>query len=298
MQDAAGVEQAAASESLLDTPVDLLLDRLDGPIPSYRNLYYRWETEQWEAGAIDLFDDRRQWADLGPGVRTEYLRGLSPFTASRGSVATALVPFVDAAPDEEQQVFLTTQLADHARHLVFVDRYRTDVVDEPDDASSRAGGNEQRLEPALGGLLDALAETSGRIGGEPGDHTALVEGVVFYHLVFEGMVVLSTQRFLLDRARHEGHLPGFRHGATAVVRDLVRHIGFATAFLHEMVVADARNGQVIRSALPRFVPLALDALGSVQGTEETGTIRAQERTDYAQAWLKERLDQIGVGSQD
>ncbi|MGH2818742.1 MAG: ribonucleotide-diphosphate reductase subunit beta, partial [Actinomycetota bacterium] len=111
-------------ETLGDTPIDDVLATIDEEPPSYRDLYYRWERQQWEATAIDLSEDRRQWTEeLSEHLKRSLLWGLASFYVGEQQVTETLVPFVDAAPSEEQQVFLSTQLVDEARHTVFFDRF-------------------------------------------------------------------------------------------------------------------------------------------------------------------------------
>ena len=257
----------AGLEDLGEVPVDHLVALIDDVTPGYRALYYRWEREQWEAGTIDFTQDRRQWAkDFSPELRRSYSWGLSSFYVAQHQPTDTLVPFVDAAPTEEQQVFLTTQLADVARHAVFFDRFRTDVLDERGeeiDASEVTGV--RRLNEGLRILfLEMLLATGGSITNE-GDLESLIEGVVLYHLVIEGAVALTAQRFLLDHARAHRLLPGFRRGFTAVARDQSRHVGFAVRFLHDMVQEDGRSRAVIEGALSKMVPVGMAAFDPPDG---------------------------------
>src|SRR5688572_19692030 len=94
----------------------------------YRDLYYRWEREQWEAGAIDLSEDRTAWPLLDANRRARLIDGLTSLRAAGVRATETMGATIDAAPTEEQQVFLTTRLADVARHTVFLDRYFEEVV--------------------------------------------------------------------------------------------------------------------------------------------------------------------------
>ena len=59
MEDRAVVAGTADLEELGRIPIDDVLMTIDGDVPGYRELYYLWERQQWESGAIDLSGDRR-----------------------------------------------------------------------------------------------------------------------------------------------------------------------------------------------------------------------------------------------
>ena len=51
----------AELKELGDVPIDDVLGIIDRQTPDYRALYYRWERQQWAAGAIDFSEDRKHW---------------------------------------------------------------------------------------------------------------------------------------------------------------------------------------------------------------------------------------------
>lgn len=258
------VDAAASAElkQLGDIPVDDVLGILDRDVPSYRELYYRWERQQWSAGEIDFSDDHRQWRDtFSPELRRTFLWSLAPFYVGTEQVTNTLVPFVDAAPTEEQQVFLTTQLVDVARHAVFFDRVYSDVLgSEGADMRARVGSQMPQLN---GGsrklLLDLLPGIARLIREDRTNLELLVEGIVLHHIVVESLA-LTGQRYLLNFTREAGLLPGFRQGFTAVARDGSRHVSFGVAFLKEMVGSDDRYADIVRRKLDELTPLALSVI--------------------------------------
>ena len=239
----------------MEPVVDPMVEPLDERValdPDYRRLYYRWEREQWSAGAIDLTEDRRQWADVFTPDRRRAIRwALSSFSIS-DEITDMLVPFVDAAPTEEQQVFLTTQLADSARHIVFLDRFGSEVlVDDDGDVEARSGWQNDGWRVLSTEMLPAASEA---IASDLGNMDRLVEGITLYHLVIEGTVALTGRQFLLDHARTNDRLPGWRRGSTAIARDEARHVDFATKFLRAMIVKDRHYADVVAGMLTTAVP--------------------------------------------
>jgi ribonucleoside-diphosphate reductase beta chain len=295
------LEEAAHADlrHLGDVNIDSILALIDEPPPTYRQLYYRWERQQWEVGAIDFTEDRRHWQqDFTPEMQRAFLWGLSSCCVGEDLVPDALVPFVDVAPTEEQQVFLTTQLADEARHTVFLDRFQQEVLDE--HAGRMKEGLEGRVEgPAIAFavlLLEMLPEAAQRIATRR-DLDSLVEGVVLYHIVTVATVALTGQRFLSNYARREGLLPGFRQGFAAIARDRSRHVAFAIRFLKEMVASEPRFATVIQDAVQRTLPVAMSAMeppdGDASCWEPLGYGPA-ELTAFGLNGLSKRLRSIGV----
>jgi ribonucleoside-diphosphate reductase beta chain len=293
------VERAELAE-LARTDIDEVLSTIDQDTPDYRALYYRWERQQWSAGTIDFAEDRRQWTgEFTPEQRRSFLWGLSSFYVGEEQVTHTLVPFVDAAPTEEQQVFLTTQLVDEARHTVFFDRFYEEVLDEEGgDMKARLERQARRLNDGFRTLLlEMLPEAADAIRREPDNRDALVEGIVLYHIVIEATLALTGQRFLLDYARRNELLPGFRQGFTAVARDESRHVSFGVKFLKEMVEADRRYAGVIERALVRILPVSLTVIDPPDGDMsyfDPLPYGPSELTAFALSSLTKRLRVIGV----
>lgn len=59
-----------------------------------------------------------------------------------------------------------------------------------------------------------------------------------YHIVIEGVLALTGQKFILAWARNENILPGFRAGFTAVARDESRHVAFGARVLRDLLQQD------------------------------------------------------------
>src|SRR5437660_12009692 len=123
--------ESATLKQLQQTPIDNVLHIIDQGLvhlPTYRELYYRWERQQWRAQDLDFSADRKQWEAMSPEERTMRMYGLSSFFQGEACVTDTLAPYVTAMPDEEMRIFLTTQLVDEARHTVFFARFFNEVL--------------------------------------------------------------------------------------------------------------------------------------------------------------------------
>src|SRR5437763_7832495 len=250
---------------LQQTPIDNVLNIIDQGLvhlPSYRELFYRWERQQWRAEEIDFSPDRFQWEKMGQQERQDRLYGLSAFFRGDACVTDTLGQYITAMPDEEMRIFLTTQLADEARHTVFFARFFKEVLEI----------DKTRLEDTLENiqqymnkhlqyiLIDSLSDVAERIRQEPTNLAHLIEGITLYHVIVEGTMALAGQRGILEFYRLHELFPAFRGGFTAVARDESRHVVFGVKFLREMIQRDANNAMIVHDAVEKYTPTALAAI--------------------------------------
>src|SRR5713101_6701921 len=258
------LEEAPLSQ-LRQTPIDNVLHIIDEGLvhlPSYRELYYRWERQQWKAQDIDFSEDRKQWEAMSQDERDMRIYALSAFFQGEACVTDTLAPYVLAMPDEDMRIFLTTQLVDEARHTVFFERFFRDVmgVETGKIEDSLAFARQYMNDDLKFILIDSLTEVAERIRREPRNLAYLVEGVTLYHIIVEAAMALAGQRNMLEIYRTNNLFPAFRGGFTAVARDESRHVVFGVKFLRDMIRRDNANARVIHDAVTRYAPIAIKAL--------------------------------------
>ena len=127
---------------------------------------------------------------------------------------------------------------------------------------------------------------------DPEDFELLVRGVTVYHIIIEGFLALTGQRFNLDYSRREGTFPGFRQGFTAIMRDESRHITFGTKFLYDAVHQDSRWAGVVHDQLMQTLPLSLTLINDSDPTLFGFT--QEQINEWALRSLDKRLRVIGV----
>jgi ribonucleoside-diphosphate reductase beta chain len=294
--------ESAPLTQLQQTPIDNVLKIIDEGLvhlPTYRELYYRWERQQWQAQEIDFSGDRKQWEGMSQDERNMRMYGLSAFFQGEACVTDTLGPYVIAMPDEEMRIFLTTQLVDEARHMVFFARFFKEVL----------GVDKEKLEDALAVargymnehlkyiLIDALTEVAGRIQREPGNLAHLVRGITLYHVIVEGTMALAGQRGILDFYRVNDLFPAFRGGFTAVARDESRHVVFGVKFLREMIQRDASNARIVHDTIEKYTPIALEAISPASEQIQAMMANGDDpwmTPRYAQESLAKKLKVIGL----
>jgi ribonucleoside-diphosphate reductase beta chain len=293
---------AASLRELGDIRIDdvlLFIDRGLESMPSYLDLYRRWERQQWAVSDLDFAPDRELWEQGSDLDRQATLWGRRLFFNGEERVTATLAPFVWAAPSPEIEIFLSTQMVDEARHTVFFDRWWREVVgsDSPDLAGLLKVVRPDMNEGYDTLFYDRLPSAARRLAADPGDVDAFVEGVTIYHIVVEATLALTGQRFELEtlREREQTHT-GFYRGFTAVARDESRHVNFGIKVLQEAVRDDPRRfGPLIQRTLVECLPLITGTIEPPDPRYFTEYGHTQEEIlEYALSSLNKRLRAIGI----
>jgi ribonucleoside-diphosphate reductase beta chain len=276
-------------------------DRGEVHLLGYRELYWLWERQQWAVQDLDFTQDRIDWHErISPDERVARMSGLSSFFVGEQRVEAELGPLMRAVPDEDMRIFLSTQIADEARHVVFFDRFYTEVgVLESEGLADRLAETSAHVTDDFNILFDEILKgKADRLAREPEDLECCVEFVTIYHMVIEGMLALTGQHFITDYNESVGTLPGFVEGFTNVSRDEHRHVAFGARFLRDM--AQRGFGQTIQRTLEEVLPIAEGVLrpkwvpaGVADDEKLFGASLAETRAFAAQA-LTRRMKVIGL----
>jgi ribonucleoside-diphosphate reductase beta chain len=277
-------------------------DRGEAQLLSYRQLYELWERQQWATQDLDFSQDRVDWNErIDPEERFYRMYGLSAFFIGEQRVADELGPIMRAAPTEEQRIFLSTQIADEARHVRFFDRFYSEVgvLEGADDLPERLRATEEHLNEAFHELFDDLLKTRvDRLAANPDDTGALVETITLYHMIIEGALALTGQHFIIEYNTEQGTLPAFVEGFQKVARDEHRHIAFGVRFLSDMARDDPGHREAIQAMMAEALPVADRVLDppwakSDEDWEMFGTSK-EETHAFAAQCLSRRLKVIGL----
>jgi ribonucleoside-diphosphate reductase beta chain len=266
---------------------------------SYRQLYDLWERQQWRTQDIDFTQDRIDWHERIPEEeRFQRMYGLSSFFIGEQRVEAELGPMMRAAPTEEMRIFLSTQIADEARHVMFFNRFYEEVgVLESGSLEERLKETSAHVNQNFTELFDEMLKGKvDRLAREPEDLETLVEAITLYHMVIEGMLALTGQHFIITYNEQAGTLPGFVEGFNNVARDEHRHVAFGARFLREMAQRDPRYGEAIQRTLVECGPAADGVLTPPwyeDGMELFG-VSLDETRAFAMKALERRLKVIGL----
>src|SRR3954453_351891 len=282
-----------------DPALQSAADRGEAHLLSYNELYRLWERQQWSVYELDFSQDRIDWHErIPPDERFQRMYGLSSFFVGEQRVEAELGPMMRAMPDEDMRIFLSTQIADEARHEAFFNRFYEEVgVLEADSLQGRPEGTWAHLTKRFRELFDEMLKSRvDRLAVEPEDLEVLVEAVTLYHMVIEGMLALTGQHFIIEFNENAGTLPGFVEGFNKVARGEHPHAAFGARFLRDMAQRDPKYQEAILRTLTESGPAADGVLTPPwyeEGTDLFG-VSIEETREFAMKALDRRLKVIGL----
>ena len=285
-----------------DPALEASAERGKANLLSYGQLYELWERQQWATQDLDFSQDRIDWHErILEDEKVQRLFGLSAFFTGEQRVTDELGPIMRACPTEEQRIFLSTQIADEARHVQFFNRFFAEVgvLDGTDGVADRLRATEENLTDSFTELFDRmLKDRVDRLAAEPEDTVTLVEAITLYHMIIEGALALTGQHYIIEYNTRVGTLPGFVEGFSNVARDEHRHIAFGVRFLTDMANEDERYRAAMQRAMTEALPVADQVLDPPWPEEEDSELfgaNRQETHDFAAQALTRRLKVIGLG---
>jgi len=284
-----------------DPALEASADRGKANLLSYKQLYELWERQQWATQDLDFSQDRVDWHERIPAdEKVQRLFGLSAFFTGEQRVTDELGPIMRACPTEEQRIFLSTQIADEARHVQFFNRFfdEVGVLDGTGDVADRLRATEENLTDSFTELFDRmLRDRVDRLAAEPEDTEVLVESITLYHMIIEGALALTGQHYIIEYNTRMGTLPGFVEGFSNVARDEHRHIAFGVRFLTDMVRESPRYRDAMQRTMAEALPVADQVLDPPWPEEEDSELFGASRDethDFAAQALTRRLKVIGL----
>jgi ribonucleoside-diphosphate reductase beta chain len=262
-----------------------------------QTLYRRWEDDQWSPFAIELSDDREQWAAMDGAQRELIHFALSSLMVAEERIATKFAGLVAAAAPEEETTFLTTQQVDEARHMQFYARFQDEVVAEPAAIGAHVERARAEVSDAFRHIFDeALVDAHRALLAAPDDLAAKVRFITIYHLILESTLGLTSFHFVTDYLRREDLLPGFVEGYSRIHRDETRHIGYGVWCLREAVRERPELAEVVRATLRELLPSVAESLrppGDGAAEDVLGVTQDDIRA-FALDGLTRRLKIVGV----
>jgi ribonucleoside-diphosphate reductase beta chain len=266
-----------------------------------RELYLLWERQHWLSQEIDFTKDKSDWLGLSGEEREQAIWGMAAFFIGEERVTTQFSGLVMSYADEDEASFLATQQVDEARHMQFFDRFHREVMGlDQADLNMRLDAMREHVNDAFTQLFDeVLADAEKRLIADPSDIEAKVDFVTTYHMVIEGTLALTGQRFITEYYENEGIMPGFVDGFAKVARDEHRHVAYGTWFLKETAGRDPALGERMRNTLIELLPIAAGVLvppgyDPTGDWELLGGYSAEEVNGFAFQCLTRRLKAIGV----
>jgi len=264
--EVADAVETATLEQMSDMDIDNVYELMDVQLrerPDPVDLYRRWERQNWSVFDLDFTRDIQDWGRMPTLLKGDLLFSLSGFFLGEAAVTDTLSPLVHAAPTDDDRHFLATQLVDEARHTVFFTRFFREVLGISSIEAAKTSIEPVRVwtsdEGGFGVLFyKHLSDVTDAVRMDPADYGKWVDGIVFYHMLLEGMLALQGQRNILQGARLFGVLPAFRAGFTAVTRDESRHVNYAVYALSKAI--EAGHEERVLETIHRYLDATCDVL--------------------------------------
>jgi ribonucleoside-diphosphate reductase beta chain len=282
-----------------ETQGTLQLDHDDRSFRYYRNAVER----HWDPGDVDLSADAEALANADPRVLENLYVSLAKFGAGEQAVTEDLSPLAVVLDDIEDQMFVTTQLYEEAKHTDFFDRYWREVVHPAEDELGlprSSPTDPEWFDDAYDELFQRNEDAMARLLPEdtPENRT---RAYCHYHLIIEG-VLAQTGYYGLSKAYngdHEAqglpHLPGLVEGLTLIRQDEGRHVGFGMAKLKDLVHEEGVDPQLISEVTDELLLLVNDTVtpdDEAEVDEDLQVLDEDELPNYAMEKHAQRLAQI------
>jgi len=279
--------------------------QLDLSERSYR--YYRNAVERhWDPHEIDIEEDRKNLleADLDEEVFDGMRRGIARFGAGEEAVTEDLAPFTVVLEDIEDQMYVTTQIYEEAKHTELFDRYWRNVINpvEEEMGLEKSSPLEDRwFNEAYDELFERNERATHRLLEEDTPENR-ARAFCHYHLTIEG-IAAQTGYYGMGRAYSEDecpelpHLPGLVEGLNHTRADEGRHVGFGMSKLKELVVEDKVDPAIIDETVAELVPLVQDVVNDEEYQDDRG-VPPEELEMYATEKHVERMEQVKDAARD
>ncbi|GAB3029861.1 ribonucleotide-diphosphate reductase subunit beta [Natronobiforma cellulositropha] len=266
--------------------------RLDTERQSYR--YYRNAVERhWDPAAIDLSSDRESITALSADSFDSVRGTIALFGAGEETVTEELAPLSVVLEDFTDQLYVTTQLYDEAKHAEFFDRYweRVVVPEERRRGLDPTGLLEERWFPPA--YLELLERTETAMARLLTDDTPenRARAYCHYHLTIEGVLAQTGYYSVDQELRRNGTaaLPGLLEGFDHIRTDEGRHVGFGMWKLKRLLADGVSPGVVEETTAPLVDLTVATVRESV--VDETGYV-GEKLATYAERKGEERLGQL------
>ncbi|ARS88763.1 ribonucleotide-diphosphate reductase subunit beta [Natrarchaeobaculum aegyptiacum] len=268
--------------------------------------YYRNAVEKhWDPHEIDLEADREGVAELPDPAFEGLKQSLALFGAGEESVTEDLAPLAVVLEGVEDQLFITTQLYEEAKHTDFFDRYWREVV-HPEEERRGQDPSSPTDEKWFNDPYDELFERNERAMArllEEDTPENRAKAHCHYHLTIEG-ILAQTGYYGLTLAYGEQEpdlpdLPGLVEGLKLVRSDEGRHVGFGMAKLRGLVMDGEVGADLLRETVDELVPLVQESLtGDGGASSESGPGPSpSDLAEYALTKHQQRMQQITTASE-
>ncbi|MFN2465604.1 MAG: R2-like ligand-binding oxidase [Candidatus Dormibacteria bacterium] len=207
----------------------------------------------WDPQAIDLTQDRAEWANMVNLEQRGVLTTTASFVGGEEAVTLDLLPLVMHCAREgmlEEEIYLTSFLNEEAKHTEFFRRWLDEVTGNRDDLHSLLGPSWRRM------FLDELPSSMSALIND-GSKAALARALATYNMVVEGVLAETGYHYYRNVLEMQGNLRGLLQGIQFIARDESRHLRFGIYMLQRLIAEDDSIWTVVADRIEELRPLAM-----------------------------------------
>ncbi|MFD1587431.1 ribonucleoside-diphosphate reductase [Halorientalis brevis] len=282
-----------------DTSREMRLDRDSFAQGYFENAVYR----HWDPYAIEgLEEDKQKLMDEDDLTEAEYeelRQTLARFGAGEEAVTEDLMPLGLVLEDINDQMFVSSQIYEEAKHTQFFDRYWRDVINPVAEHHGFEVTNptDQRYYPD--GYIQLFDDTEAAMELLLEEDTPenRAKAYCHYHLTVESVLAQTGYYGITSAFSSKGsdevairefpHLEGLVEGISKIRSDEGRHVGFGMQKVRRYVQSGEVDEQVVQDTLQELMP---HVANTVNDFEEA--VNAVPLVTYARDKLTRRIDII------
>lgn len=263
---------------------------------SYR--YFRNAVERhWDPAEIDVSEDKVRIAGLDDSGFDQLRTALALFGAGEEAVTDDLAPLAVVTDDVDDQLFLTSQLYEEAKHVDFFTRYWREVIHTEEHARGNdvtTPTDDRWFGQSYVELFDRMESAMNRLLTEDTPENR-AKAYCHYHLTVEGILAQTgyygVQGTFNGSVEDVPRLPGLVDGFTKIRADEGRHVGFGMMKLKDLVASGKVPAQLLHETVGELADLTRDIVEDAATPDGLG----QNPTDlvaYATEKHGQRMRQI------
>jgi ribonucleoside-diphosphate reductase beta chain len=249
-----------------------------------------------------LEQDRKRLVDneeLDESAFNDLMQTIALFGAGEEAVTEDLAPLMLILEDINDQMFVSSQIYEEAKHTQFFDRYWREVIlpVAEERGWEQVAPTDQRF--FLDGYIELFDRTEEAMETLLTDDTPenRVRAYCHYHLVVESVLAQTGYYGITSSMSSQGsddvakddlpHLDGLVEGISYIRSDEGRHVGFGMQKVQAHLAEDRVDEGIVRDTLQELMPLVAE---TVSATDEV--INPMPLVDYASEKLTRRIEII------
>jgi ribonucleoside-diphosphate reductase beta chain len=268
----------------------------------FRNAVYRHWDPYEDVPQELLEQDRRRLLATEDGTEEEFdgFRGaLALFGAGEEAVTEDLMPLGMVLEDVDDQMFVSSQIYEEAKHTQFFDRYWREVVNpvaEERGYEVTTPTDQRYFPPGYVELFDRTEAAMQRLLEDDTPENR-AKAYCHYHLVVESVLAQTgyyglAGRFdpngpeVYDDDREQPDLEGLVTGINLIRSDEGRHVGFGMHKVRTLIHDEGVDPEIVQETLTELLPLVSETVTAnrVEGVDPTPLV------EYSSDKLTRRIE--------